>query len=119
LSVDPPRTRVYVACQRNATLVVVDPTNGRVLSSHPVGDGPDELAFDAVAGRLYVAAESGVLTVFTVDDAGIRELARKSIGPNSHLVSVDPDTHHVYVLLENVGGHPVLREIAVEPAEGA
>jgi hypothetical protein len=31
---------------------------------------------------------------------------------------VDPETHHAYLPLQNVGGRPVLREIALEPQGG-
>jgi hypothetical protein len=63
-----------------------------------------------------VAAEDGVLTVLARDAGGVREIARGSAGPNAHSVAVDPETHHIYLPLMNVGGRPVLRELAVEPA---
>ena len=71
-----------------------------------VGNGPDVLAYDASLGQLYVAAESGPLVVFQVDDGGVRELARDTVGPNAHSVAVDPATHHIFLPLTNVGGRP-------------
>ena len=52
-----------MACDGNATLLSVDIGSGQVTGTYPVGDAPDVLAYDAGAQRLYVAAESGVVTV--------------------------------------------------------
>ena len=85
----------------------------RVLSSHRVGDKPDVLAWDATWRRLDIASESGVLSVFAVRRAVLQPLEEQHI-PHAHTVAVDPTTHRVYLPLENVGGHPVLR--ILEPA---
>ena len=71
------------------------------------------LALDPGLHRLYVASESGTVTVLDVTGA-VRRLAEGVAGPNAHSVAVDPDTHVVYLPLTDVGGHPVLREL--EPA---
>jgi hypothetical protein len=99
---------VFVACEGNAKLFLVDLMVMKVLASYPAGDDPDVLAFDPGPGILYVSAESGEVRVF-------REIERKlePIGgfdePHAHTVSVDPNTHLVYFPLENVNGHPLLR----------
>jgi len=65
------------------------------------------LALDPGLHRLYVASESGTLVVFDV--AGpVRKLAEGNAGPNAHSVAVDPDTHLVYLPLNDLAGHPVL-----------
>ena len=58
------------------------------------------------------------LVVFGVDEAGVREIARDTVGPNAHSVVVDPETHHIYLPLANVGGQPVLRELVLETPAG-
>lgn len=104
------RHRVFVACEGNARMVALDLASGRVTGVFGVGDGPDVLALDPGLHRLYVASESGTLTVF---DAGarVREVVAGNAGPNAHSVSADPATHVVYLPLNDVGGHPVLREL--------
>jgi DNA-binding beta-propeller fold protein YncE len=106
----PERRRVFVACEDNAKLVVLDLATKKVMGVMDVGHGPDVLALDPGLHRLYVASESGNLAVF---DAGpqVRKLGAGNAGPNAHSVSVDPDTHVVYLPLTDVGGHPVLREL--------
>jgi len=102
--------RVFVACESNAKLVVLDLATRRVTDVMKVGDGPDVLALDPALHRLYVASESGNLAVF---EAGprVRKPGSGNAGPNAHSVSVDPGTHVVYLPLTDVSGHPVLREL--------
>jgi DNA-binding beta-propeller fold protein YncE len=104
--------RAFVGCGGNARLQRVDLVTGRAGASLEVGAGPDLLAIDLALHRLYVASESGVLTV--VDTAGDEPsvLTRGFAGPNAHSVAVDPNTHLVYLPLGNLGGRSVLRVLA-------
>jgi DNA-binding beta-propeller fold protein YncE len=107
--VDSARRLAFVACEDNAQLVVVDLKRGRATSRLPVGEGPDVLAFDASRGRVYVATESGVVSVLAERGRSLRQLGRDELAPHAHSVAVDPTTHLVYFPLEDVDGRPVLR----------
>ena len=96
LLIDRARRRAYVACEDNATLVVFDLAKLRQTQRLPVGDDPDVLADDAGLGRLYVAAESGIVAAFATDADGVRPLGRALVGRNAHIVAVDPHTHHAF-----------------------
>lgn len=109
----PERHRIFVACEGNARLAVLDLASRAVAGVMDVGDGPDVLAVDPGLHRLYVASESGVVTVFDVGGS-VRKLVQGNAGSNAHSVAVDPESHLVYLPLTDVGGHPVLREL--EPA---
>jgi DNA-binding beta-propeller fold protein YncE len=98
----------FVAGQGNRKLAVVDLKTMTVASTHPVGSGPDVLAFDAELGRLYVSSESGLVSVFQLRGQDLALLGDLSM-PHAHTVSVDPKTHLVYFPLENVAGKPLLR----------
>jgi YVTN family beta-propeller protein len=117
VALNPARRTAFVACEGNATLLVVDLQTMQVGASFPVGRTPDVLAFDADLSRLYVAAESGPLTAF-VQDAGVRPLAQGDVGPNAHSVAVNPVTHHLYLPLQNLGGRAVLREVMLDAPTG-
>jgi YVTN family beta-propeller protein len=106
------RDRAFVACEGNAKLVGIDLDTGRVSPPVEVGGGPDVLALDPALQRLYVASESGVLTVVDTSGPDPRVLAQGGAGPDAHSVAVDPDTHLVYLPLASVGGRPVLRVLA-------
>jgi DNA-binding beta-propeller fold protein YncE len=104
----------FVTGEGNATLQVVDLRTMHVLSSHRVGEDPDVVAWDPEWRRLYVASESGVVSVFAVQGAVLQRLEELRI-PHAHTVAVDSWTHRVYLPLENVGGHPVLRILQPAP----
>ena len=107
-----------MSCESNARLVVVDLNTNRVIASDSVGDVPDVLAWDPGLKRLYVAAESGVVTVFEVRDSQLHKVGQTYLAPNAHTIAVDAQTHRVYVPLENIDGRPVLRIYEPLPATG-
>jgi DNA-binding beta-propeller fold protein YncE len=114
LSVDAARRRLFVAGEGNARLSVIDLGTMRVVGQYSVGDDPDVLAFDHAWHRLYVASESGLVTVFDTRGDSLVRVASLSI-PGAHSVSVAPRTHLVYFPLKNVKGRPVLRIMTAEP----
>jgi hypothetical protein len=68
------------------------------------------LAVDSELGWLYVAAESGVLSIFDLHAPGVAKIGREHPGASAHTVAVDPRTHRVYLPLEQgPDGVPVLR----------
>lgn len=105
------RHRAFVACNFNSRLLSVDLVSGRVTQDLSTGGGPDVLAIDPRLGRLYVAAEDGVLAVFDVSGPRIRKIAQGPAGPFAHTVSVDPRSHVVYLPLAPIKERPVLREL--------
>jgi len=109
LLVDAQHRLAFVACEGNAQLVTVDLSTLEVVSTEPVGDVPDVLAFDPSLGRLYVASESGVVSVFEERDSSLAKLGEETLAASAHTVAVDPVTHLVYFPLEDVDGEPVLR----------
>lgn len=109
LLIDAQHRLAFIACEGNARLLVVDLTAMEVVDDLAAGDGPDVLAFDPSMRRLYVASESGVVSVFDEGTGGLVEVARGELDPSAHTVAVDPKTHLVYFPLEDVDGEPVLR----------
>lgn len=114
MSLDAAGRLLFVASEGSATLQTVDLRTMKVIDHQPVGNDPDVLAFDPTRKRLYVSAESGVVTVLAERN---RKLVREGTVtmPHAHTVSVDPRTHLVYFPLQDVGGHPVLRIMTAEP----
>ncbi len=113
IALDVAHRLAFVAGEGNHTLGVLDLESQKLLATHPVGEDPDVLAFDPGLGLLYVAAESGRVSVFA--EQGKRLVSRGELAiPHAHTVCVDPGTHLVYLPLEDVGGRPVLR--IMEPA---
>jgi DNA-binding beta-propeller fold protein YncE len=100
----------FVACEGNDTLLRVDLGAGNGLVTAATGAGPDVMSVDEANGWLYVAAESGDLTVFDIGEAGLVEIDREHPGDSAHSIAVDPATHRVFFpLVGGPGGKPVLR----------
>jgi YVTN family beta-propeller protein len=109
LLIVPELRKAFVACEGNDKLLVLDLATRKVVESFEVGKDPDVLAFDRGRKLLYVAGESGVLSLFNVDSAHVTKRGEGLLGPHAHVVAVDPDTHLAYFPLMNVDGRPVLR----------
>jgi DNA-binding beta-propeller fold protein YncE len=108
IALDAANRLAFVAGEDNHSLAVVDLDSMKLLSSYRVGEDPDVLAFDPGLKRLYVSAESGVVTIFEEKGRELVELGTLFM-PHAHTVCVDAKSHLVYFPLENIDGHPILR----------
>ena len=108
ISIDSANRLAFIAGEENHSLAVFDLRTMKLLAIHQVGDDPDVLAFDPGLKRLYVAAESGSVTILQETARDLKKLDQFNL-PHAHTVAVDPKTHLVYFPLQNVNGHPVLR----------
>src|SRR5438876_9605994 len=111
LYLDLPRHLAFIASEDTNQLLVLDLARREIVARFPVGKGPDVLSFDTGTRRLYVASESGPLSVFRETDAGLVKEGDPQVGPNAHVVLVDPASHLVYLPLKDVDGHPMLRSM--------
>jgi DNA-binding beta-propeller fold protein YncE len=102
----------FIACDGNARLLVLDLTSHRILDVLPTGEDPDVLAMDEKRGLLYVASESGVLSVYRLEGRRVTLLGQGDAGDNAHTVSVDPETGLIYLPIRNLDGHPALKIMA-------
>jgi DNA-binding beta-propeller fold protein YncE len=107
-AVDEDGRLAFITSEGNGVLQVVDLRTMKPIQTLKVPDGPDVVVWDAGLRRLYVAAESGALATYWLDGNMLRPAGELKL-PHAHTVSVDPRTHFVYLPLEDVNGHPVLR----------
>jgi len=115
LALDVAHRLAFVACDANATLLTVDLDTWRVLGTDRVGDDPDVLGYDPSPGRLYVAAESGWLTVLDLHGRRLAVTGRSRLADGAHVVAVDPATHRTYYPVpRGRDGRPAL--LVFEPA---
>lgn len=109
LLIDVEQRQAFIACEENHKLLVLDLKTRKVSSTFDVGEDPDVLAYDPGPAYLYVAAESGIVSVFQAKPGQVAKLAEMRLGPNAHVVAVDPGTHKSYFPLKNLGGRTILR----------
>jgi hypothetical protein len=110
LRIHPNSGSALLACEDNAKVARVDLDGANAIVLASSGTGPDVLAIDPGLGWLYVAAESGDLKVFDLNEPGLVNVDSERPGPASHSVAVDAATHRVYFpLATGPKGTPVLR----------
>jgi DNA-binding beta-propeller fold protein YncE len=96
LAIDATHRLAFVACDGNALLLTVDLSTWQVIGQDQVGRDPDVLAFDPGTGRLYVAAESGWVSILAEHDRRLSVTGSGDLADGAHVVAVDPDTHRCY-----------------------
>ncbi len=102
---------MFVGCEANATTITVDLGRRAVVDHHRVGETPDVLAYDPGARRVYVAAESGWVSIFDNDRGLLAERGSAHLADGAHSVAVNPTTHHSYFPIpRSRDGSPVLWE---------
>lgn len=109
LHIDPVTHLAFIACEENDKLIVVDLTRRSVVATFNVAKDPDVLAFDPALGWLYVAGESGQVSLFQVEGKKVSLIGTDMLGPNAHVVAVDAGTHRAYFPLRSLAGKPRLR----------
>ena len=109
LCLDPSSRLAFIACDGDDKLLVMDLNNFQETGVSDVGREPDVLCFDPQLGYLYVASESGTISVFRVRDRKVEKIGDFPVGENAHSVAVDPQTHFVYFPLRKSGAGPMLR----------
>lgn len=110
----------FVACDGNATLLTIDLNTWHVVGTDDVGENPDVLAYDQNARRLYVAAESGTVTVLDLRGHRLTVTGSAHLADDAHVVAVDPGTHHSYYPVPaGTNGRPALLEREPLPPSGS
>jgi DNA-binding beta-propeller fold protein YncE len=97
LAVDLAHHRLFIVAS-NEMMVMMDSTNGKVLSTLPIGPGVDAAAYDPATGFAFASSSDGTLTVAKVDAAGQLALVQKIETPaRSRTMTLDPATHRIYI----------------------
>jgi YVTN family beta-propeller protein len=110
LRIHPDGQSAFIACENNSVLLRVSLAAPYASVTARVGTDPDVLSIDTPLGWLYVAAESGDLTVFDIAGPGLAPIDHERFDNSAHTVAVDSVTHRVFLpLVRGRNGHPVLR----------
>jgi len=112
LYLDETHRRAYIACEDNATLVVFDLTSLKQTQTVAIGADPDVLAYDEGRSLLYVAAESGTVSVLSAGTDGLQKTGEAFLATNAHIVAVDQRTHRVYFpVLDEAGPKMIVMQL--------
>ncbi|WP_211295995.1 YncE family protein [Mycobacterium aquaticum] len=102
---------MFVGCEGNATLVTVDLASRSVVDRLTVGDTPDVLAYDPPRDRVYVASESGWVSIADHDRGHLHARGSAHVATGAHTLALDPVTGQAYLpIADNGHGTPQLWE---------
>jgi YVTN family beta-propeller protein len=97
LALDKETHRLFSVCS-NKLMVVSDAENGKVLTTLPIGDRCDGVAFDPYYKRAYSSNGEGSVTVVQESDADhFKVLETITTQPGARTITVDKTSHHLYL----------------------
>ena len=97
LALDNETHRLFAVCS-NKLMIVMDALSGKVITSLPIGNGPDGAAFDPVLKRAYSSNGEGTLTIVQeVSPDEFKVLENFPTQPGARTIIVDKKTHHIFL----------------------
>jgi len=106
LAVDSKSHRLFAACD-NKLLAVVNYDTGKIVTTLPIGGGPDAAAFDSAIGIVFSSNGDGTLTLIRSDESDhykvIQNLPTES---GARTMAVDSNTGIVYLSAAKLGPPP-------------
>ena len=96
LAVDAATGRLFTV-GANGKLAIIDVKSGSVVTTLDVASRVDQIAFDPSTKRVYCPSGTGVMSVVQETDAGASLLDTITIPRGTHTVTVDPQTHDVWI----------------------
>lgn len=116
LALDAVHRRAFLLCGGNNLLAVFDLKTHRSIAYIPIPSDGDDVQFDAGLRRIYVACESGAISVIQeVDPDHFTKLQDFAVQPGVHTLAVDTESHRVYAPEQEEDGHPVSRMLVFAP----
>jgi len=97
MAIDPALHRLIVGCG-NSKMLLIDSTNGKIVSSVDCGQGVDAAAFDPATHLGFVSAGgSGTVTVAKVEADKLTVVQTLTTERGARTMTVDTRTHRIYL----------------------
>lgn len=96
LAFDTKTKRLFAACDK--MLVVINTANGKVVTTLPIGEGCDGVAFDAVNKNIFTSNGRGTMTIIHEDGPDTyKVLDNVPTKPRARTIALDEKTHKLYL----------------------
>jgi len=106
LAIDVANQRLFAVCD-NQKMAVVDTASGKVVTTVPIGDGPDAAYFDADTKLAFSSNGSGTLTVVKQEGADKYSVAQTvTTEKSARTMALDPKTKKIYLPAAQFGERP-------------
>jgi DNA-binding beta-propeller fold protein YncE len=106
LALDTAHGRLFSGCG-NQKLVVSDVKSGKVITTLPIGDRVDGVAFDSELALVFSSNGEGTLTVVHQDSPGtFTVVGNVPTAVGARTLALDPHTHRIYLVTAQFGTAP-------------
>ena len=106
LAIDVANQRLFAVCD-NQKMAVVDTASGKVVTTVPIGDGPDAAYYDADTKLAFSSNGSGTLTVVKQESADKYSVAQTvTTEKSARTMALDPKTKKIYLPAAQFGERP-------------
>jgi DNA-binding beta-propeller fold protein YncE len=97
LAIDREHMHLFATCG-NKLMIVMDATNGKVITSLPTGDGADGAGFDDLLKTAYSSNGDGTLTIVKeLTDGKFMVAENVATKTGARTIAVDQKTHKIYL----------------------
>jgi DNA-binding beta-propeller fold protein YncE len=106
LAIDIANRRLFSVCD-NELMVVSDPDNGKVVTTVPIGKGPDACKFDPETHTVFSSNGEGTITVVHEESPSkfvVVETAKTE--PRARTMEIDTTTHSLFTVTAQFGETP-------------
>jgi DNA-binding beta-propeller fold protein YncE len=98
LEYDAKTKRLFIGCNNEPKMVVMDSTSGKVITSMPIGRGVDYAGFDSQAKLIFFSCGEGVLNVFHEKSADeYEDMGAVKTQPRARTMAFDSKTKKIFL----------------------
>ncbi|HEX3718372.1 MAG TPA: YncE family protein [Verrucomicrobiae bacterium] len=98
MAIDVAHHRLFIGCGGSKTMVMMDSTDGKVITSVPIGNGVDACAFDPGTQLAFSSCRDGTTTIAHEDSPDkLTVVQTLTTRPSARTMALDPKTHRIYL----------------------
>jgi DNA-binding beta-propeller fold protein YncE len=101
MAVDQRNGRLFIGCA-NRRMVILDSNNGNVIGSVPIGQGPDDSAYDPSTGLVYISNGDGTVSIIRQESPDrYNVLETVNTAPGARNMALDLKTKKIFLPLSD------------------
>jgi hypothetical protein len=98
MAIDVAHHRLFIGCGGSKTMVMMDSTDGKVITSVPIGNRVDACAFDPGTQLAFSSCGDGTTTIAHEDSSNkLTVVQTLTTRPSARTMALDPKTHRIYL----------------------
>jgi YVTN family beta-propeller protein len=112
MAIDTKNHRLFIGCDNNL-MVMMDSSNGKVITSVPIGAGVDATAFDPATQLAFASCGEAATTTIVHEDSADKLTVVQTLKTErgAKTMTIDPKTHKIYL---PVRGGPSFKVLVYE-----